>query len=99
MNRGVNMNESSTSTLVIQNKVFGSLGEHTRWAQLKTYRSQSAVTRYLHDWLVPLGQNDNYRIAVSRNSGAGSNHLQYLSIDDWLAARNKKSSRTSRIHS
>ena len=92
------INASKSSSFSIQNKVFGHQGEQVRWSQLKSYRSQSAVTRYIRKWLLPLGQNDNYRIAVSRKSGISGNSLQYLSIDDWFELRESKSLRTTGNH-
>ena len=91
------MNISSTSSFAIQNKVFGSQGELIRWSQLKSCRSKSAVTRYLREMLLPLGQNANYRIAFSHESGDGGQSKEYISIEDWFESRQSLRPRLRRI--
>lgn len=81
------MNATTTVGFVIQNKVFGSNDELVRWAQMKSYRSKSAVTRYLREWILPLRHNNNYRIEATYKRGDGERISRYLSVEDWFAAR------------
>lgn len=90
------MNNTPTFSIVIQNKVFGLQGELIRWSQLKSCRSKSAATRFLTDSVLPLRQNDHYRIAVSRKSRAGDNSVQFFSIEDWFAPQVRSTARTGR---
>ena len=81
------MNGSPNLSFAIQNRVFGLQGDQTRWSRLKSCGSKSAVTRYLREWILPLGQNDNYRIEVSSRSGNGEKTKQVLSIESWFGSR------------
>ena len=81
------MNSSPTLGFAIQSKVFGLHGELVRWSQMKSCGSKSVVTRYLREQILPLGQQDNYRIEVSNISSDGAISRHYLSVERWFESR------------
>lgn len=81
------MNSSATLGFVIQSKVFGLHGELARWSQMKSCGSKSAVTRYLREQILPLGQQDNYRIEVLNRSSDGATSRHYLNVNRWFESR------------
>ena len=81
------MNSSPAQSFAIQNKVFGLPGDANRWSQKKSCASKAAVTRYLREWILPLGRNDSYRIEVTDKSSNGDKSKRYLSIEGWFRSR------------
>lgn len=81
------MDNSPALSFAIQNKVFGLRGELVRWTQLKSYASNSAVTHYLRKWILPLGQNDKYRIEVIARFRNGERSKHYFSLERWFESR------------
>lgn len=81
------MNVLSTSSFVIQNKVFGSNDELVRWAQMKSCVSEWDVTRYLMESILPLRRYDSYRIEATHRRGDGEKIRRYLSVEDWFGSR------------
>lgn len=81
------MDNSPALSFAIQNKVFGLRGELVRWSKTKSCGSKSAVTRYLREWILPLGQNDKYRIEVIARFRNGERSKHYFSVERWFESR------------
>ena len=81
----------TAASFVIQNKVFSHSGELVRYAQMKSFRRASDVTRYIRREIQPIRPTDlseNYRIAVTVRRGDGEKQTRYVGIAEWMESRN-----------